>query len=56
MRTRQVHVQRGQTIVVHAGGGVELEVTREQSGAVTVRNLATANILRQWSPKEARRR
>jgi hypothetical protein len=53
---RNTHVKRGQTLVVHAGLGVELEIERFASGAVEVRNAKTGKILRGWSPKEARER
>lgn len=51
---RVVHVKRGQTAHIDAGGGVRLALEREPSGAVTLRNLLTGHVLRQWSPKEAR--
>jgi hypothetical protein len=53
---RNVHVRRGQTVIVDAGRNVTLEVWREQPDAVVVRNLATGNIIRQWAPKEASER
>lgn len=51
---RVVHVKRNQTVTVVAGAGVQLQVEREASGAVTIRNLLTGSVLRQWSPKEAK--
>lgn len=53
---RRVHVQRGQTLEVHAGAGCVVKLERFPSGAVQLRNGITGSVLRSWAPKEARSR
>lgn len=55
LKTRQpVKMQKGQTVLIEAGRGVTLELTRFPSGAVTLRNFDTGNVIRAWTPKEAK--
>jgi hypothetical protein len=55
MTPRQpVRLKRGQTVIVDAGRGAQIEVERMESGAVEVRNANTSAVLRKFSPKEAR--
>lgn len=51
---RNVHVRRGQTLIIHAGAGVELSITKFGSGAVVLRNRKTGHVLASWAPKDAR--
>lgn len=51
---RIVRLRKGQTVLIDAGGGAQVEVERLQSGAVEVRNAITGAVLRQYSPKEAK--
>lgn len=54
---RKVNIAKGQTVQIHTGrgaGALVIEVERFASGAVEIRNGKTGNLLRQWSPKEAR--
>lgn len=56
MSVRNVYVHKGQRVLVHAGPGVLLEVEKEASGAVVLRNVLNGGrVLRQWSPKEEAR-
>lgn len=50
-----VRLKKGAVVLVDAGAGAQIEVTREKSGAVLVRNVVTGHVIRQWTPKEARR-
>lgn len=52
---RPVRLGKGESVVVDAGLHAQIVVERERSGAVTVRNRETWRVLRQWSPKEAKR-
>jgi hypothetical protein len=56
IRGRRVHVRKGQSILIDAGPGVQLALTKYPAGEVELRNLKSGNLLRQWSPKEARER
>lgn len=54
MKPRVVHVKKGQTVMIDAGKGCVLELTRFTSGAVTLRNVVNGYVVRAWSPKEAK--
>jgi hypothetical protein len=56
MVRQPVRLQRGQRVVIDAGRGATLELTRFASGAVQLRQLQgeTRHVMRAWSPKEAR--
>lgn len=54
MRRQPVRLKKGQSVLVDAGRGAQIEVTRFESGAVEVRNKLTGAVLRAFGPKEAR--